>query len=220
MPLSSLEPSPLKKLTGVAILYAEVLESSGQLSQAFDILSIAVKRIRSPDETSRSAQQSGLQQASTNPSTSNEERREYRRFSVARLLNSTSLSLDESLTDTGLGKRAVAMSLKLGALAEQLGRVKDEEYWLSFAVTESLRILRIEYGVAHDARRGFFLATSDQNPSSSSGSAPQPSVREMLNTDELDGELGLPSWASITKTELAAPMERLAAFYGRQGKTG
>lgn len=204
----------------MAILYAEVLESSGQFSQAFDILSIAVKQIRSPDETSHSAQQPGLPQVSTDSSTSSVERREYRRFSVARLLNSTSLSPDESLTDTELGKRAVAMSLKLGSLAEQLGRVKDEEYWLSFAVTESLRILQIEYGIAHDARRGFFLATSDQNSSSPSGSAQKPSGREMLNTDKLDGELGLPAWASITKTELAAPMERLAAFYGRQGKTG
>lgn len=224
VPLSILEPQPLRKLTGVAILYAEALESMGQLSQAFNILSEAVKRLGLPP-VAYSMPPEPETSSSTELHSIPPEHREYRRFSVARLLNSARLTPVDSLPDIGMAKRAVAMGLKLGALADELSRIDDEEYWLSFSVTESLRILRTEYELAHDARRGFVPSSAEgsngksQSPQASS-QREAPPVRDILRPDGLDGELGLPSWATITKTELAAPMERLAAFYGRQGKIG
>ena len=122
--------------------------------------------------------------------------------------------------------RAVALALKLGELAESLKMPEEEERWLGFAVTEVLRLVRDEYGLVFDPHRGFSQnsqgseTTSDKETDvAKGGSNHETAVRDILSPDS-DDELGLPTWVSLTKSELAAPMERLGAFYGRQGKYG
>lgn len=92
-------------------------------------------------------------------------------------------------------KCTVAIALKLGEMAEEFNLpAADEEKWLNYAVSEVMRILQEDH--------------------SNAGSPPKES--EKGTGDDL--ELPMPSWVSLSKTEMATPMERLASFYRRQGK--
>lgn len=91
-------------------------------------------------------------------------------------------------------KCTVAIALKLGEMAEQYSLpADDEEKWLNYAVSEIMYILQEDH--------------------SNAGSPP----KNVKNDEEDNMELPLPGWVSLSKTEMASPMERLASFYRRQG---
>lgn len=89
--------------------------------------------------------------------------------------------------------RAVQLAYKLGTMAKQCGKAADEEErYLVFAVEEMLKLL---LEVQQD-----------------------PKLRNSLGSSEPFslGQIPLPSW--ISKTDVGAPLEALAAFYKEAGK--
>lgn len=90
--------------------------------------------------------------------------------------------------------RAVALAHKLGEMAEANHEPEeDEERWLSFAVEETVRVLRDEGGKGKAVQ-----APADGD------------AEGML------AELELPWW--VDKVDVASPMEALGRFYARTGK--
>ena len=125
------------------------------------------------------------------------------------------ISDSRTTSDSRNALRAVAISLKLGDLAETLGKPVDEERCLNFAVTKVLHIVRNEYGLRFQPQGGFVKEEGAQSGSASPSDVPvRGSLWDVLSSDD---ELDLPAWSSVTRTELAAPFERLAAFNARQG---
>lgn len=109
-------------------------------------------------------------------------------------------------------KRAVALALKLADLSETLQRpTTEEEALLSFATEEVLRL------VYQDNVFDSAIAVEADKSNREKGKRKAAGKEENF---DVDLELPLPSWATLTQTEVAAPMERLAAFYARQGKDG
>lgn len=109
-------------------------------------------------------------------------------------------------------KRAVALALKLADLSETLQRpTTEEEALLSFATEEVLRL------VYQDNVFDSAIAVEADKSNREKGKGKAAGKEENF---DVDLELPLPSWATLTQTEVAAPMERLAAFYARQGKDG
>ncbi|KIY64987.1 hypothetical protein CYLTODRAFT_380096, partial [Cylindrobasidium torrendii FP15055 ss-10] len=99
----------------------------------------------------------------------------------------TTLTPDERL-------RAVAISSKIGEMAETLKRpAEEEEKALQWAVEEVLRLVK-------EANAGEI----------------DPQAEGSAETEKTLSELELPSW--ISKTDVGAPLENLAAFYKRAGK--
>ncbi|KAI5121720.1 hypothetical protein M0805_002113 [Coniferiporia weirii] len=239
LPPSSLSPDPYLKISGVAIVLAEVLEADHQLEQAFTILREALSFfIRDQRHPSIPVSAPAPPSSSSTPPAA--PAKPAPRLTLLSLLDSertATPSADADECDTRTRMRAVALALKLGALAEALSRPAEEEVWLSFAVAEVLRVVRAEYGLAHDVRRGFVgvgtssrvesTSTPEQGRTDAETNSEQTQqevhehgIRDILGPNAIDGELGLPPWVSLTKTELAAPMERLGAFYARQGRAG
>jgi hypothetical protein len=189
----------------VAIALADVLEMTDQQEEAFDVLKTALelyvdgsKKTSPTPETSSSSP--FLQTPSPGPDT---------------------LDFRDSM-------RAVAIALKLGDLAELLQRPEDEEPILGFAMTTSMRLVQSEYGLkrvgAKFEREPGTHSKLDSNEDKKNGSQSKENeegratLREVLSSGTEVDELGLPAWVTLTRTELAAPMERLGAFYARQGK--
>lgn len=231
-----LSPDPYLKYSGVAVVLAEVLEADRDFEEAFDVLKKALLAFVSapnPRSDISPASQSNTQ-ASDSPSSNSGPISTQSspwaapsppRLSVRALLDFGRASTIKSQLNSKARMRAVALALKLGDLAESLKMSEEEERWLGFAVAEVLRLVRDEYGLVFDPHRGFSqnsqgTVTSDNKADfPKEGPNHETSVRDILNPDSND-ELGLPSWVSLTKSELAAPMERLGAFYGRQRKYG
>lgn len=91
--------------------------------------------------------------------------------------------------------RAVAIAHKLGEMAEIYQQGPEEaEPWLTFAVEETLRVVKEE----SDAKKG------------KGAGVPEGEVGSML------AELDLPQW--VQKTDVVAPLEALGRFYAREGK--
>jgi len=87
--------------------------------------------------------------------------------------------------------RAVAVACKLGEMAEEYQQPpEEEERWLSWAVGELLHIVQDAQDKKEDE--------GDQQ-------------REKVVLSELD----LPAW--VSKNDIGAPFEALAAFYARTG---
>ncbi|EJC99248.1 uncharacterized protein FOMMEDRAFT_170567 [Fomitiporia mediterranea MF3/22] len=225
----ALAPDAYLKLSGVAVILAEVLEADQQLEQAYDMLKASLNIFERfekpiPAEPNPSAPSTDTPSSSKDESTlpSSEPLRSkptIARRPLSYFLDTKRLGLNKSKMGSRSRKRAAAIALKLGDLAEVLSRPEEEERWLCFAVAEVLRVLRIEYGITHDVRNGFVHNRSDAAVSSSDKQTEhEKGVRDILSPDTPDGELGLPSWVSLTKSELAAPMERLGAFYARRGE--
>ena len=128
--------------------------------------------------------------------------------------------------------RVVAIALKLGDLAETLKRPSDEERWLSFAVIEVMKLIYDEYGLVFVPGRGFSEVEDDARVRGPYNDI-HPALETISNTvekmnrnrhglrssfdnpSEEVGELGLPGWVKLSKSEIAAPMERLGNFYSR-----
>ncbi|KAL1949009.1 hypothetical protein VTO73DRAFT_10815 [Trametes versicolor] len=91
--------------------------------------------------------------------------------------------------------RAVAIAHKLGEMAEIYQQGPEEaEPWLTFAVEETLRVVKDE----SNAKKG------------RGAGEPEGEVGSML------AELDLPQW--VQKTDVVAPLEALGRFYAREGK--
>ncbi|EIW55029.1 uncharacterized protein TRAVEDRAFT_172666 [Trametes versicolor FP-101664 SS1] len=91
--------------------------------------------------------------------------------------------------------RAVAIAHKLGEMAEIYQQGPEEaEPWLTFAVEETLRVVKDE----SNAKKG------------RGAGEPEGEVGSMLV------ELDLPQW--VQKTDVVAPLEALGRFYAREGK--
>ncbi|KAG5637353.1 hypothetical protein H0H81_004865 [Sphagnurus paluster] len=121
--------------------------------------------------------------------------------SLTRLQHAGTNSKDEL---TGPEKlRAVALSYKLGELAGDLRRPEEEERHLVWAVEAVLRSV-LQLGDHHQ----------DVSQSESLSSASE--LSSDVETRTMISELALPQWA--TKTDVAAPLEALGAFYANMGK--
>ncbi|KAG6830446.1 hypothetical protein H0H87_008084 [Tephrocybe sp. NHM501043] len=98
--------------------------------------------------------------------------------------------------------RAIAISYKLGEMAGELQRPEEEEKHLVWAVEAILKsVLRL--GEKDES-------APDHVPESVSSFPADPDTRTMIS------ELSLPEWA--TKTDIAAPLEALGAFYAQVGQ--
>lgn len=189
-------------MSGVAIAYAEVLEIDGHLSEAFtvlgDVLSLFIKDRGGvlPSDTPVTLQANEPTSSSNLTSTS----------------SAPFLTSDFSNSQDVL--RAIAIALKLADLAEALDKPSDEEHYLNFAVSEVLRVVKAEYGLRFQTGGGF--VQDKRSVEGDAGENENGSLWDALTTED---ELDLPTWSSLTRTELAAPFERLAAFSARTGKT-
>ncbi|TCD67416.1 hypothetical protein EIP91_012388 [Steccherinum ochraceum] len=95
--------------------------------------------------------------------------------------------------------RAASLAFKLGEMAEMYSQPEEEEErWLTFAVEEMLRILR-----------------DTQSPEKSRDVTESGSTNSGKQSVDLD-ELELPAW--VGRDDVVAPLEKLGAFYNRQGK--
>ncbi|KAA1472550.1 hypothetical protein DENSPDRAFT_838861 [Dentipellis sp. KUC8613] len=96
--------------------------------------------------------------------------------------------------------RGVALAHKLGAMADeyQLG-TEEEERWLTFAVTEVLRVAKhVDKAKAKSA-------------------APGKDAEAEAKTEKVVlAELALPKW--VTTADIGAPIESLGAYYAKTGK--
>ena len=135
--------------------------------------------------------------------------------------------------DPKVRMRLVALALKLGDLAESLKRSDDEDLWLSFAVVEVMKLIYDEYGLVFVAGRGFTEVEDDNRVkmppiksdtvNMTSAFEKYPRNRHGLRssfespTQEI-GELGLPPWVKLSRSEIAAPLERLGNYYSRHGE--
>ncbi|KAG6808830.1 hypothetical protein H0H92_002744 [Tricholoma furcatifolium] len=97
--------------------------------------------------------------------------------------------------------RAIAISYKLGEMASEMQKREDEERHLVWAVEAILKSI-------------FRLGEREENtnhiPETVSSLPHDPNTRTMIS------ELSLPEWA--TKTDIAAPLEALGAFYAEAGR--
>ncbi|OCB90024.1 hypothetical protein A7U60_g2786 [Sanghuangporus baumii] len=236
-----LDPDSYLKYSGVAIILAEVLELEQDVEEAFNVLNTALSAFidtQNPSPVTSPSTPSDtqtIQPDSSKPISSSAPPSSWTspsppRLSIKALLDSGRSDTIRSQLNSKNRMRAVALALKLGELSESLKRPEEEERWLGFAVTEVLRLIRDEYGLSFDSRRGFtqnspgsVTAPGEENNAKKSAKEErdhEAPVRNILSPDSSDTELGLPTWVSLTKSELAAPMERLGAFYSRQGKYG
>lgn len=219
------------KISGVAIVLAEAFEEDGRLADAYATLAAALAlllpRFKSlggldgkakdvsmpPPERADLASEDALtimsiaaeSVAPLSSPTSNIP-------SLSQMPSPPSPSRYSLPASPAVRKRAAALALKLADLSETLQRpTTEEEALLSFATEEVLRLVYQDnvFDSAIDAE------ADRSNREKGKGKA----VGKDENLD-VDLELPLPSWATLTQTEVAAPMERLAAFYARQGKDG
>lgn len=101
--------------------------------------------------------------------------------------------------------RAVALALKLGEMAATFSFPSDmdessetaEEDWLGLAVRDVLQIL------ADDRMKTVGRGVEEDIDKSKKSEG---------------GDLQLPRWCSLRKTEIIVPIERLGTLYARQGK--
>ncbi|THH12149.1 hypothetical protein EW145_g203 [Phellinidium pouzarii] len=243
LPSDSLAPNPYLKVSGIAIVLAEVLEADRQLDQAFSVLRDALLNFPNQEQLPSSAtlfvSPASNPNSAPSPSPSSLSTSATTSKTVPHSDSAKPASIVKTThrEDTRTRMRAVAISLKLGALAEALSRPADEELWLEFAVEEVLSILLTDYGLKHDVHLGFVNTNSravagkaltyvqgraGEDASGEQGQQIAPHdhrIRDIFSPDSTDSDLGLPTWVSLTKTELAAPLERLGSFYTRQGKT-
>ena len=135
--------------------------------------------------------------------------------------------------DPKVRMRLVALALKLGDLAESLERSDDEDLRLSFAVVEVMKLIYDEYGLVFVAGRGFTELENDNRvkmPPIKSVTVNMTSAFEKYPrnrhgsrssfespTQEI-GELGLPPWVRLSRSEIAAPLERSRNYYFRHGE--
>lgn len=95
--------------------------------------------------------------------------------------------------------RAASLAFKLGEMAEMYSQPEEEEEkWLTFAVEEMLRILR---DTQHSGKSKDVTESGDTDGG-----------KQLVDLDELE----LPSW--VGRDDVVAPLEKLGAFYNRQGK--
>ncbi|TFK49177.1 hypothetical protein OE88DRAFT_1663615 [Heliocybe sulcata] len=138
LPLSDFSHEPYLKLSGISIVLAEVLEANNKPSEAYEVHSNALDRLKKA--ISYSEQLKIQELASGVPTAKNTPTHE------------TELVL------TGPERlRAVAIACKLGEMADryQLGDA-EEEKWLTWAVEEMLRTLvdmRQHHKTSEDAKR-------------------------------------------------------------------
>ncbi|KLO19404.1 hypothetical protein SCHPADRAFT_865317 [Schizopora paradoxa] len=169
LPNEALAPEPYMKTSGVAIALAEVLEADNRPLEAYAIYEEALQLARPS--------------LKVDPSSTDKPEAPETKAQTPAVLN-----LRER-------KCTVAIALKLGEIAEQHDLpAADEEKWLSYAVSEVMRILQEDH---------------------TNAGSPAPKAKD--NEDNIM-DLPLPGWVSLSKTEMATPMERLASFYRRQGK--
>ncbi|KAH8113961.1 hypothetical protein DFH11DRAFT_1509828 [Phellopilus nigrolimitatus] len=242
LPSSALSPEPYLKISGIAIVLAEVLEADREFEQAYAVLSAAIALLVPSLQVSSSPSPSSSSSSSSPSGSTGHEPPVFRslRSSPSGVTGPEEYSAAHPTPTTRERMRAVALALKLGDMAEMLARPAEEEHWLSYAMEEVLRVVRDEYDLVPDTRRGGFINT-DSAPSASQKTAEEKgesedsavksvenrreqsrehALRDVFSPGSENAQLGLPAWVSLTKTELVAPIERLASFYARQGKAG
>lgn len=219
------------KITGVAVVLAEVFEEDGRLADAYATLATALGLLvprftslggvadrvedTSESQSSKSAAQETkdvlkILEAASNPATSNSPSAS-RTVPLSAKANASQYSVEAS---PAVRKRAAALALKLGDLSETLKRPPaEDEALLSFAAEEIMRL------VFQDDAFGMATGAEAEKNGQENGKKRDEASNNTDNADA-DLELPLPSWATFTRSEVAAPLERLAAFYARQGKDG
>ncbi|KAG6865258.1 hypothetical protein C0991_004074 [Blastosporella zonata] len=160
LPIEVFKEEPHLKTSGIAVLFASVLEENGKPEKAYDTYLESLTKL----------QQAGAEGELSGP---------------------------EKL-------RAIAISYKLGEMAAEMQRSEEEERHLVWAVEAILKsIFRLGEQADHEP-------APDHVPEIVSSLPRDPSTRRMIS------ELSLPEWA--TKTDVAAPLEALGAYYAQAGR--
>lgn len=129
LPLDDLSPEPHLKISGIAIVLAEVLEANNQPEEAYKVYMNALSEIR--QHNIELSPEHFVQKITPNSEAVNTIQRDPDNTPAIR----NSLTRAERV-------RTVALAYYLGGMAEKYGQSTDEqEKWLTYAVTEMMRIL-------------------------------------------------------------------------------
>jgi hypothetical protein len=125
---------------------------------------------------------------------------------------------DDNISEIRL--RAIALASKLGEMAEVYSLGEDiEEQWLTWAVEQVVMAVRDQSATTTTTTTTSASASSTPRTPAQPHSEHSPNPNQILTQIQTDTQLpslNLPPW--LTKTDLGAPIEALAAFYERVGK--
>jgi hypothetical protein len=199
LPASAYGAEPHLKLSGVAVALAEVLQDAGKPADAYAILLSALDRIRDAGKHAQPTPTSSAARPTPGPSSS----------SSADAPADAAFVTDLPPPTPRERMRAVALSAKLGAMAEEYALpAVEEEAQLGFAVEEMLRAVNALPSALPTASPLEALARLVSPRAKGDAKEEEGSV--VLAELELAGR--------VSTKDVGAPLEALGAFYVRVGR--